>query len=68
MALERGELGLLADEVQTAELLAYEATRLPSGATRYAAPEGSHDDTVMALALAWLGADRPTAATLVDFA
>lgn len=64
LALERGELGLLADEVQTAELLAYEAETLPSGATRYSAPEGMHDDTVMALALAWHGANRPPAPTI----
>jgi len=35
------------------ELQAYQAERLPSGMLRYSAPEGLHDDTVMALALAW---------------
>ena len=29
--------------------------RLPSGLTRYTAPSGGHDDTVMALAMAWSG-------------
>jgi len=29
--------------------------RLPSGMVRYSAPAGLHDDTVMALALAWQG-------------
>ena len=29
--------------------------RLPSGMMRYSAPDGMHDDTVMALALAWQG-------------
>lgn len=53
LALERGDLGLLDDEVQTGELLAYAAERLPSGLVRYSAPEGLHDDTVIALALAW---------------
>lgn len=53
LALERGELQLLDDAVQTAELQAYEMSRLPSGSIRYSAPEGLNDDTVMALALAW---------------
>lgn len=55
LALERQELRLLADPVQLAELQAYEMERLPSGRFRYGAPEGMHDDTVMALALAWWG-------------
>ena len=37
------------------ELQAFEAKSLPSGMTRYAAPEGLHDDCVMSLALAWQG-------------
>ncbi len=56
LAFERGDLQILDDEVQLAELQAYESERLPSGLTRYGAPEGMHDDTVMALALAWSGA------------
>ncbi len=55
-ALERRQLVLLPDPVQTAELLAYEATRLPSGMIRYAAPQGMHDDTVAGLMLAWMAA------------
>lgn len=38
------------------ELQCYEQERLPSGLTKYGAPEGSHDDTVMSLAFAWFGA------------
>lgn len=53
LALERGVLGLLDDPVQTAELQAYTAERLPSGLLRYTAPSGGHDDTVIALCLAW---------------
>jgi hypothetical protein len=34
-------------------LQAYEMERLPSGMLRYSAPHGMHDDTVMALAIAW---------------
>lgn len=53
LAIERGVLGLLDEPVQKSELLAYDTERLPSGLLRYGAPEGMHDDTVMALALAW---------------
>lgn len=55
LAIERRDLALLPDPVLLAELEAYEATRLPSGLLRYGAPSGMHDDTVMALALAWHG-------------
>lgn len=58
LAIENGEVTLLDDAIQTGELLAYEAERLPSGMIRYAAPEGGHDDTVTALMLAWQGASR----------
>jgi hypothetical protein len=53
LAFERGEIGLVDDPALLAELQAFEMSRLPSGLTRYAAPEGMHDDMVMALALAW---------------
>ena len=55
LAFERQELSILADPVLIGELQAFEAKRLPSGMLRYAAPEGMHDDTVIALALAWSG-------------
>jgi hypothetical protein len=46
--------------VQIGELQAYEGKRLDGGATKYGAPDGMHDDTVMALALAWQAiATRP---------
>jgi len=53
LAFERGSLRIIPDPVLIAELQAYEAERLPSGMLRYGAPSGMHDDTVMALALAW---------------
>lgn len=53
LALERGDMKIVNDETLTGELKAYESERLPSGLTRYSAPEGMHDDCVMALALAW---------------
>ena len=60
LAFEQGALQILNDPVQLGELLAYEAERLPSGLLRYGASDGMHDDTVMALALAWQGcASRP---------
>jgi len=58
IAIERGDITLLDDVVQTGELLAYESKVLPSGMLRYGAPSGQHDDTVIALGLAWLGAQR----------
>ena len=56
VAIEDGALTLLDDAVQTAELIAYESTVLPSGLLRYGAPLGQHDDCVTALALAYQGA------------
>ncbi|MEO8592274.1 MAG: hypothetical protein ABI759_03040 [Candidatus Solibacter sp.] len=53
LALERGVIRILNEPVLVSELVAYQAERLPSGLTRYAAPTGQHDDTVMALAMAW---------------
>jgi hypothetical protein len=50
--IERAAVTLLNDPTQVGELQAYEGTRTPSGMTRYSAPEGMHDDTVIALALA----------------
>lgn len=56
LALEKSELALLPDPVQLGELEAYtmELVRA-TGRARYSAPAGAHDDTVMALALAWWG-------------
>lgn len=55
LAFETEDIRILPDQVQLAELLAFTSERLPSGAFRYAAPPGGHDDTVMALAFAWSG-------------
>ena len=44
------------DELLIDELESYEYEVLPSGALRYAAPEGKHDDMVIAVALANWGA------------
>lgn len=56
LAFERKEIAIINDPVQVEELRSYEMERLPSGLMRYSAPEGMHDDTVMALAMSWYGA------------
>ncbi len=55
LAVERKQVTLVNDPVATAEMQAYELERLPSGRFRYGAPNGMHDDTVIARALAWHG-------------
>ena len=66
LAIERGELTLLHDDTLLGELASYALERLPGGGYRYGAPAGMHDDTVIALALAWHGAVHGGAR--VDFA
>jgi len=56
VALERSELILQPDEALLAELSAYRMTPMAGGGYKYSAPAGGHDDTVIALALAWHGA------------
>jgi hypothetical protein len=52
LAIEHREVSLLDVPVQTAELQAYAYDVSPGGSLRMNAPEGMHDDTVIALALA----------------
>ena len=54
-AFEHGDIRILNDPVQIGELQAFEGRQTPNGAWRYEAPEGMHDDRVMAMALAWNG-------------
>ena len=61
LAIEQQRLSLPADprvEPLRTELVAFDQERLPSGRMRYGAPPGQHDDTVMALAIAWDGLGR----------
>lgn len=51
-AFEHGAIKILNDPTQVNELQAYESKRTAAGMS-YSAPAGLHDDTVMALALAW---------------
>lgn len=53
LAVETRRLHVINDQVLLSEMQSFEFDRLPSGLIRYSAPEGCHDDTVMALALAW---------------
>ncbi len=55
LAFENETIRIPNDEILINELMAFEMDRLPSGAFRYAAPSGMHDDMVMSLALAWHG-------------
>ena len=56
LAFEQDQLRLPDDPTLLDELAAFEAERLPSGMIRYSAPEGRHDDQVIALCLAYLAA------------
>ena len=52
LALERAEWQFISDPVWTGELEAYERKVSPvTGRSQYSAPEGLHDDTVIARAL-----------------
>jgi len=53
LAIERGAIGLIDDQQATAELMAYTMERMAGGGWRYGAPQGAHDDSVIARALAW---------------
>ena len=67
LAIEQNDITLLDDPVLLGELADYSLERLPSGAWRYGAPQGGHDDTVIAAALAWHGCQFG-AQKLYDFA
>jgi hypothetical protein len=66
LAFEQEQLTVLDDEVLVRELEAFTSVRLPSGLTRYCAPEGLHDDCVISLALAWSVVTEPDAASATD--
>jgi hypothetical protein len=53
LALEQNSISIISDDILINELQAYELEKLPSGAIRYSAPAGGHDDCVMSLAIAW---------------
>ena len=53
LAYDQKQIKTMPDPVQRAELEMYEYTIGRSGTVSYNAPAGQHDDTVIALALAW---------------
>jgi hypothetical protein len=53
LALEQSAVRILDEPVLVGELQSFAATRLPSGMLRYEAPQGMHDDTVMATIIGW---------------
>jgi hypothetical protein len=64
-AFEHREIKIVNDPVLIGELMAFEGEQR-SGYWKYGAPGGMHDDTVMALALAW-SAVRTTPPGLLDW-
>lgn len=53
LAMERQIVTLINDPVARAEMLVFQMSRTQTGLSRYSAPEGMHDDTVMARALGY---------------
>jgi Terminase RNaseH-like domain len=62
LAFEQGTIRLPPVQWLIDELLAYDQERMPSGAMRYGAPRGGHDDGVMSLAIAWSGLSEASGA------
>jgi hypothetical protein len=58
LAFEQGTIKLPPVGWLIDELMAFDQERTPSGATRYCAPNGGHDDGVMSLAIAYSGVKR----------
>lgn len=57
LAFEKKDIAILNDTTLVGELQAFE-THARAGLPSYGAPDGMHDDGVMALALAWHGVNR----------
>jgi hypothetical protein len=66
LALEQGQVQLLPDAVGRAELEAYEVKLTKTGMSTYSAPEGMHDDTVIARALMWRAMQQAPATSQPD--
>lgn len=66
LAFETRSIGIIDDRILNHELKSYTFSTTASGLTRYHAPSGQQDDTVISLALAWharMGAVVPSAST-----
>lgn len=55
LAFEQGSITIPPVQWLIDELMAFDQERMASGAIRYSAPPGGHDDGVMSLAIAWHG-------------
>lgn len=58
LAIEQQRLTLLKEDTLINELSAYQISRSPSGHWQYSAPQGQHDDTVIATALSYWAITR----------
>jgi hypothetical protein len=65
-AFEHNLIKILNNPVMIGELLSFESKRTASGGFTYSAPEGMHDDTVMALAIGYHGLLHPSKRGSVD--
>lgn len=55
LGFERQALTIPNDHILIGELMSFEMSKTATGLMRFAAPDGQHDDTVMALAFAYYG-------------
>jgi hypothetical protein len=58
--IHSGALAVLDDPVRLKELRVFKSSQTATGLWQLSAPDGEHDDTVIALALAWREASDPT--------
>ena len=58
LALEEKTVELQDDDQLKDEMMSYEGRTIKSGATQYSAPDGTHDDCVMATMLSWVAVAR----------
>jgi hypothetical protein len=66
LAFEKEAIRILPEPVLTNELQAYETKKTPSGLLRYTAPDGTHDDCVISLALANMACIAGAPAEIMD--
>jgi hypothetical protein len=67
IAVEKGKITLMPDPVLLNEMNAFTMTRGATGRPSYSAPSGGHDDTVIALALAYDAALRNKASGSLEW-
>lgn len=67
LACEKETITLINDPVATSEMKAYELDRAPSGQYRYGAPDGGHDDTVIARGIGYHAVNYAGSVELLRF-